>query len=154
MYSITQLEVALDAAKTVIDSRAKSADRFIRGYNDCFAFLLEYERALRGDLSLSKDITLSYNDSDEFLQGIHEQLGYSNLIKFTLAMKFKPVKDRKPETGDIAFDIQQGIGGAMIAGDNYWFSADLRNKGVKPQRRFLPKEITLQLHARPIYLGE
>ena len=150
MYLEEELEAAIDTARKVINSRAISAERYIRGYNDCFAFFIEYEKALRNKNSLSKDITLSYNDSEEFLIQIKEQLGHSNLLKFALSMKFNPVKDRIPKTGDVAFDS----GTMMIADKGYWFSTDERNKGVKPRRKFLFKEIKINLHVRPVYLGE
>lgn len=154
MYLEEELEAAIESARKVINSRAISAERYIRGYNDCFAFLLEYERALRGEKSLTRKITLTYNDSVEFMSQLHKQLGYSNLLKFAIGMKFKPVRERKPITGDIAFDFHQGVGTAMIAERTHWVSTDESNKGVRPRRKFLAKEILIDLHARPVYLGE
>jgi len=155
MYLEEELEAAIDTARKVINSRAISADRYIRGYNDCFAFFIEYEKALRGEDSLSKHITLSYSDSEEFLQQIKEQLGHSNLLKFALAMKFKPVKNRVPTLGDIAFDTDSGVGGCLIAAHNHWLSTTETNHGVRPKRRFYSKEIiNVSLHVRPIKLGE
>jgi hypothetical protein len=150
MYLEEELKAAIQSAREVINSRAISAERYIWGYNDCFSFVLEYERALRGSNSLSKDITLTYSGSEDFLVQVKEQLGYSNLLEFALSMKFNPVSNRIPKTGDVAFDS----GTMMLADKNYWFTTDERNKGVKPRRKFLFKEIKINLHVRPVYLGE
>ena len=145
-------EVAIDKARRIINMRALTAGEYIRGYNDCFAFLLEYERALRGDASLSKDIDITYNDEVEFMAEI-TNLGYESLESFTIAMGFELVENREPSTGDIAFENIQGVSTAMIAENNYWFSTDERNKGVMPRRKQIFKEINLTIHARPIDLG-
>jgi len=146
------MEVALDRARRIINTRALQAGQYVRGYNDCFAFLLEYERALRGDASLSKDINITYNDEVEFMTEI-TNLGYESLEAFTIAMGFELVANREPATGDIAFETIQGQSTAMIAETNYWFSTHESNKGVRPRRKQIFKEINLTIHARPIDLG-
>jgi len=145
-------EVALDKARRIINMRALLAGEYIRGHNDCFALVLEYERALRGDDSLSKNIDITYNDEAEFLTEL-TNLGYASLEAFTIAMGFELVANREPTTGDIAFETIQGQATAMIAENNYWFSTDESNKGVRPRRKQIFKEINLTIHARPIDLG-
>jgi len=85
---------------------------------------------------------------------IHEQLGYTNLLKFALAMKFKPVKNRRPVQGDISFDMSHGKASAMVANSSHWFSTDEIKGGTRPRRRLLKVEIYLDMHVRPTYLGD
>ena len=145
-------EVALDKARRIVNMRSLVSGQYVRGHNDCFAFLLEYERALRGDASLSQNINITYNDEVEFLAEINN-LGYDSLEDFTIAMGFELVANREPTTGDIAFETIQGQSTAMIAENKYWFSTDESNKGVRPRRKQIFKEINLTIHARPINLG-
>jgi hypothetical protein len=153
-YEEERVKTAIEAARVEINDKAKSTNRYIRGYNDCFAFLLSYERHLRGELSVTNEFTLSYNDSKEFMNSIKSKLGYKDLNQFAEAMNFEPVVDRKPLTGDIAFFDDQGFGSAMIAEGGYWVSTTENNRGVRPYFRLSFKEIKLGLLARPLYIGE
>ena len=149
-YEESRIKWALSEATRVINIRTKKSDRYIRGYNDCFAFLLAYEQALRGEQSLTRTIILSYSDSKDFFKAMEEKLNHRSLEDFAVAMKFEPVKDRKPLAGDIAFEA----GTAMVADKAYWLSTNENLSGIRPVRRMRAKEVTPSLMARPINLGD
>jgi len=149
-YEESRIKWALSEATRVINIRTKKSDRYIRGYNDCFAFLLAYEQALRGEQSLTRTIILSYSDSKDFFKAMVEKLNYKSLEGFAVAMKFEPVKDRKPLAGDIAFEK----GTAMVADGIFWLSTNENLSGIRPVRRMRAKEVTPSLMARPINLGD
>ena len=55
-YSKEEISNALERAKRIINERTSSIDKFTWGYNDCFCFLIEYDKALKGNKSKAEDI--------------------------------------------------------------------------------------------------
>jgi chromosomal replication initiation ATPase DnaA len=47
-YTKEEIEIAIDKASKAISDKSKEVTKFTYGYNDCFALLVEYDKALRG----------------------------------------------------------------------------------------------------------
>jgi len=146
MYSQEATSGAIDAATREIEARNRDLKSYIRGTNDCFAFLLLYEAFLRGSKSLSKDMAaIKYRDHKEFL-------GCTNLLELATQLGFKVVPDRVPQSGDVCYEERRGIGTAMVAREGYWLAPTERLKGVREVRKTLFKELRPQFLARPVYI--
>ena len=152
-YTEKQLLEAIQAATEEINAKTREVKHYTRGYNDCFAFLVAYEKHLRKEKSLNYRLPSfnSYNDNQDFLNKLFAS-GYVSLDVLAKVMLFEPVKNRIPQTGDIAYEERHSIGSAMIAEKDYWVSTTENNKGVMRRRKLLFKELRPILLARPVYI--
>ena len=150
MYKEAIIRESIQKAVDTINKRAETSDTYMRGYNDCFALMIEYERALRGALSLSQSMTFNYKTPEEFLPACNCKSFDEVAEKF----EFSPVNDRVPLLGDIAVENRRGIITAMLSNGDYWISTSEDNSGVQRKRRTLFKEIRPLLHVRPKFIGE
>jgi len=151
-YTIEEKEKALLAAERVIEERTQEG-KYLRGYNDCFAFVILYEKFLRGASSQAASLLNldSYEDHHEFFSELNN-LGFLSLQHFAETMKFEVVEDRVPLLGDVAYEERRGVGTAMVAGRDYWLTPTEAARGIVPRRRVLPKEIRPVLLVRPTYI--
>jgi len=148
-YTVEETSLALNEAKTIIDSRTKEVDAYTRGYNDCFAFLAEYDKALRGK-DPDYNLDLNYKTTLEFFQNIRKG-GYRNLREFAIAAGYEVIRNSKTMHGDIAFEHSRKKGGsAMIAEGRFWTTTCELNTGIQTSRRRLSSEGKLGIIARPI----
>jgi hypothetical protein len=146
MYCQETIIGAIEAASREIEARNTELGSYIRGVNDCFAFVLLYENYLRGSKSLSKGLTqINYRDHKEFL-------GSTDLFELASQMMFEPVLNRVPQSGDICYEERHGMGAVMVSKGDYWVSTTDHLDGVKNRRKTLFKELRPQILARPVYI--
>lgn len=152
-YTEQQFFEAIQSAKDEINHKTKETNSYIRGYNDCFAFLVAYERYLRKDKSRCYLLPFqsSYSDHKDFMKKLSVE-GYASLDMLSKVMLFEPVKDRVPQTGDIAYEERRSFGSAMIAEKDYWVSSKEDCSGIYNYRKVLFKELRPILLARPVYI--
>lgn len=153
MYTDSMILFAIERAKSTIIDRNVNTSRYIRGYNDCFSLLLEYEKALRGDFSLAHTVNLSYSDSQDFLIKL-KVAGFKTLQSLSTHLRFSLVEDKKPKVGDIAFEVRQGKGMALLATPDGWLSTLEKTREVSIFRSLRSIELRPLLHARPQFVGE
>ena len=148
-YTVEEIKVAINEAKTIINSRTKEVNEYTRGYNDCFALLVEYDKALRGGKT-SYNFDFDYSNFMEFFAVIRQR-GYKNLKELAEEANYEIIKTLRPQFGDIAFERPTDSGGAaMIAGDGCWVSTTERNTGITNKRPLFFLERKLLLLARPL----
>jgi hypothetical protein len=146
-YTVEEITVAMNTAKTIIDERTTGLDTYTRGVNDCFALAVEYTKALTQKESPLSDF--SYRDSREFLIKI-KKAGYNDVATLMNKCGYKIVTGTRPKYGDIAFEfLRNNIGTAMIASNGCWVSTCEFNTGVIEKRPIKIKE-SLNVLGRPI----
>jgi len=148
-YTVEEIKVAINEAKTIINSRTKEVNEYTRGYNDCFSLIVEYDKLLRqGNTKYNFDF--DYSDFIGFFKAIRSK-GYKNLKELAIEANYEIINTLRPQYGDIAFERPTEDGGAaMIAGDGWWVSTSEYNKGIVEKRPLFFLERKLLLLARPL----
>jgi len=144
-YEVEEITKALSEATEIINKRTVEKG-FIRGYSDCFCFLIEYDKALRNNKSKADEIfkKLKYNNAREFL--IQLRKNRLDLKTFARYSGYEIRNNLRPKYGDIAYTD----GSAVIAGNGHWVTTDENNSGVKEGARLQFKENRMHLIARPL----
>jgi hypothetical protein len=143
-YDKEELLKALNKATEIINKKTKDVEKFTWGYNDCFCFLIEYDKQLRGKKSQANSINFSYNNAKDYLRELRKK-GHT-LKSFAEYCNYEIRKDLRPQFGDIAYQD----GSAIIAGNSHWVTTDENNFGVKEGRRYYFLDRHLSLLARPL----
>ena len=143
-YDIEEIEKAITIATSIINERTESVDKFTWGYNDCFCFLIEYDKALKGNKSKAETIKVKYNNPKEYLLELRRQ-GFT-LKTLAEYCNYEPRPDLRPKFGDIGYID----GAAVIAGDGHWVTTDTNNTGVKKGSGYPYFDRRLTLLARPL----
>ena len=142
-YTEKEIDSALEKAKSIIDSRTEEVEDYTLNYNDCWALVKEYDKALRGTSLL--DINFNYKDHEDFFN----KLEY-NLNSLATNAGYEIVANKRPQFGDIAYESLYGVGSAMIAGNGWWVSTSEKNLGTQNKRKRYHFERRLILLARPL----
>lgn len=142
-YSVEEIKVALDKATKIINNRTKY-EGFQRKFSDCYSFLVEYDRLLRGKTKAEDILDFEYKDAKEFLIKLYRK-GY-DLKSFAAYCGYELQTKPRPMLGDIAFMN----GDAMIAGDSCWVTTCELGRGVQRGRLYTHFERRLNLLARPL----
>jgi len=152
-YNVEEIEIAIDKAKAIINSRTKEVDTYKRGYNDCFALLVEYDKALRGKSSYYHNFNFSeYTTIRGFFKALTDS-GFISLEQMATDSNYELIKTKRPIYGDIAFQSRPSdkeLGGAMLAGNGRWITTSESNEGVVEKRPLFFLEMKLSLLARPL----
>ena len=143
-YDKEELLNALIKATIIINRRTKNTEKFTWGYNDCFCFLIEYDKALRGKKSQANSLKLYYNNAKEYIRELRKE-GYT-IKSFAEYCNYEIRNDLRPKFGDIGYQD----GSAIIAGNGHWVTTDENNLGVKRGRRYYFLDRHLTLLARPL----
>lgn len=143
-YDKEELLNALVKATKIINNRTKDVEKFTWGYNDCFCFLIEYDKALRGEKSQANSINFNYNNPKDYIKELRKK-GHT-LKSFAEYCNYEIRKDLRPQFGDIGYQD----GSAIIAGNGHWVTTDENNFGVKEGRRYYFLDRHLSLLARPL----
>jgi len=143
-YELEEIINALKKAKKVINEKTSKLDKFTWGYNDCFCFLIEYDKALKGNKSKAEDISVEYNNPKEYLLALRSK-GFT-LKTFAEYCNYEIRPDLRPQYGDIGYMD----GSAVIADDGHWVTTDTNNSGIKQGSRYHFFDRRLQLLARPL----
>jgi len=141
-YSVEEISVALDKATTIINNRTKY-EGFQRGFSDCYAFLVEYDRVLRGTTKAYDIFNFEYKNAKEFFIKLYRK-GY-DLKSFATYCGYELQSKPRPMFGDITFIN----GSAMIAGKYRWVTVE-ENGGISISRQYRHFEKDLLLLARPL----
>jgi len=141
-YTEKELLKAVYTAENVINKLSKDYGKYIRGINDCFALLSEYDKALRG-YTKSKIVEPPWESSAEWFYKLRKA-GYT-LNSYAEYCNYEIIPSKRPKLGDIAFEK----GSAMIAGNGFWYSVPEDNSGVRSTRQIMFFERHLMALARP-----
>jgi len=149
-YTVAEISEALNTAKSVISDRTINSTGYTRGYNDCWSFVVEYDKALRSDSSNFKLFEdLRYKGPIDFFIKIRK-LGYKDYMDLAIKNGYKIITHERPQHGDIGFEfLRDKIGTVMIADNGSWVSTSEYNEGITIKRAIKFKE-TLNMIARPI----
>jgi hypothetical protein len=138
---------AIQDARDTINQRSKGLRGYDMGYNDCFSFLSEYDKNLRGDSSKIHGLSLSYNSASTFLRNI-KKLGYKGLSEMSEAFGYDTLPEHtRPQLGDIIYEIGSEGGTTAVADDFYWINSDGRKANI--YRKIRSIELNALLLARP-----
>ena len=152
-YTVEEIEVAINKAKAIINSRTKEVDEYTRGYNDCFSLLVEYDKSLRGENSYFYDFKFKdYTTIKGFFKALKNS-GFDSLKDMAEKSNYEIIKTKRPIFGDIAFQARSEdsqLGGAMLAGDGWWITTSELNEGINETRPLFFLETKLLLLARPL----
>jgi hypothetical protein len=143
-YTVEEMTNALKQAKDNINNRTSKVDKFTWGYNDCFCFLIEYDKALKGKKSKAEKLKIEYNNPKEYLLGLKRQ-GFT-LKSFAEYCNYEIRPDLRPQYGDIGYMD----GSAVIAENGHWVTTDEDNSGIKQGSRYMFLDRRLNLLARPL----
>jgi hypothetical protein len=143
-YKLEEIISAIDKAKKIIRYKTSIVDRFTWGYNDCFCFLIEYDKALKGNKSKAEDVIIEYNSPKEYLLGLRRQK--FTLKSFAEYCNYEIRPDLRPQYGDIGYMD----GSAVIAENGHWVTTDEDNSGIKQGSRYMFLDRRLNLLARPL----
>ena len=143
-YEVKEINNALLKAKSIIDSRTEEVKKYTLNYNDCWALIKEYDKALRGGTSLL-NINFDYSDHKDFFKKLEFDLN-----SLAINAGYEIVKSKRPQFGDIAYEVLYGDGSAMIAGDGWWVTTSEKNLGTLNKRKRYHFERRLLLLARPL----
>jgi hypothetical protein len=143
-YKLEELNNALLKAKESINSKTGEVNDFTWGYNDCFCFLIEYDKALRDNKSKAEEIKVEYNNPKEYLLALRNK-GFT-LKTFAEYCNYEIRPDLRPQYGDIGYMD----GSAVIADDGHWVTTDTNNSGIKQGSRYMFLDRRLSLLARPL----
>lgn len=137
-YTEQEMNSAIEEAMVEIQERTEDIQDFLRGVNDCFALLVEYDEALRGR-SKAKDLDLRYKSHLEFHRAIQTQK-LPSIVRLATYCNYKLVKDGQARLGDVAYEGRSKRGSAMICWKNeenklVWISVDeINHTGVIDKR--------------------
>jgi len=143
-YKLEEIISAISKAKRIINDKTSIVDKFIWGYNDCFCFLIEYDKALKGNKSKAEDVIIEYNSPKEYLLGLKKQK--FTLKSFAEYCNYEIRPDLRPQYGDIGYMD----GSAVIADNGHWVTTDEDNSGIKQGSRYMFLDRRLNLLARPL----
>jgi hypothetical protein len=143
-YELKEISDALLKAKESINSKTGEVNEFTWGYNDCFCFLIEYDKALRSNKSKAEDLKVEYNNPKEYLLALRNK-GFT-LKTFAEYCNYEIRPDLRPQYGDIGYMD----GSAVIADDGHWVTTDEDNSGIKQGSRYMFLDRRLSLLARPL----
>jgi hypothetical protein len=143
-YELKEISNALLKAKESINSKTGEVNEFTWGYNDCFCFLIEYDKALRSNKSKAEDLKVEYNNPKEYLLALRNK-GFT-LKTFAEYCNYEIRPDLRPQYGDIGYMD----GSAVIADDGHWVTTDEDNSGIKQGSRYMFLDRRLSLLARPL----
>ena len=139
------ISYAAEKAKKVIEERKALLEGYVRGLNDCWALIVQYDKHLRGGSTPLEELNLSYKDYKEFIKQINK-VGYNDFEDLARNMKYERVTDGIPQHGDIGYEMApDGTGTAILCDNNWWYTASER--GINQYRR------TRILERRPVYHG-
>ena len=142
-YTVEEMLTALDAAIKTINLRAQGTEHYTRGWNDCMAFLIEYDKELRGSTKAYDIVDFEWKTTKDFMLKLARK-GVS-LSDFAEYCGYDIVKNKRPKLGDIAFKD-----GAMICDGDFWVSTNENNKGVCKIHQKMFLEIRTPIIARPL----
>ena len=143
-YSKEEITKALEKAIDSINNKTKSVKKFTWGYNDCFCFLIDYDKALKGNKSKAEEIKVEYNNPKEYLLALRNK-GFT-LKTFAQYCNYEIRPDLRPQYGDIGYMD----GSAVIADDGHWVTTDEDNSGIKQGSRYMFLDRRLSLLARQL----
>ena len=147
-YTDIQIKEALDKAKEVMNGRSGSLLGHKYGYNDCWTFVIEYDKFLRGNSELPS-LDIKYKNHLDFEEQI-EKTGHISLPDFIKNYKYEHVKNKRPRYGDVAYELtRDGSGTAMIA-DRKWWRTAKGTQGIVRGRLVKFYELAPILIARPL----
>lgn len=144
-YNVEEINYALTKATEIINERTVNKG-FIRGYSDCFCFLIEYDKALRNNKSKAEDIfkNISYRSPKEYLIKLREKK--LTLKSFAKISGYEIRSNLRPKLGDIGYMD----GSALIAGDGHWITTSEKSFGIQKGSRYHHIDKRLHLLARPL----
>lgn len=153
-YTEKEIEIAIEEATRILTEKSKTVKKFTYGYNDCFSFLVEYDKALRKNKTtkLQKFFNCfgEYKDPKEWLANMKSS-GFDDKNDLALHIGYEPAKQKRPKLGDIACQmIKENVGIFMVAGKTHWVSTCPSNNGIYNTRRILPYETQLLFLATPL----
>jgi hypothetical protein len=143
-YELKEISNALLKAKESINSKTGEVNDFTWGYNDCFCFLIEYDKALRSNKSKAEDLKVEYKNPKEYLLALRNK-GFT-LKTFAEYCNYEIRPDLRPQYGDIGYMD----GSAVIAENGHWVTTDEDNSGIKQGSRYMFLDRRLSLLARPL----
>jgi len=142
-YTVEERTKALQQAVSKIDNLTKSCSEYTRGINDCFALLVEYDLALRGESKARDLIKFRWSSTKDFVAKLAQE-GY-DLIDLAEYSGYEIVWSKRPELGDVAF-----YKGVLINDGDFWVSTKEDNSGVADEFMVMLVETRMPLIARPI----
>jgi len=142
-YTSKEISTAINKSTEIINYRAKE-EGYVRGFSDCYALLVEYDRVLRGKTKADDILNFEYLNTKEFLYKMLKR-GY-NFESFAKACNYEILTKPRPMFGDIGFKN----GSAMIAGEYRWVTVEEDKKGVRSGTQYSYFERNLQILARPL----
>ena len=153
-YTEEEIETAINKASKILAEKSAKVSKFTYGYNDCFSFLVEYDKALRGTentkLHQFSSKFKDYKDVKSWLNNMTNN-GFYNEKELAVHVGYKPKKEKKPSLGDIACQImKENVGLFMVAGKTHWCSTCPENNGIYNTRRVSFYEPDLIFLATPI----
>lgn len=144
MFTEQEILLAIAKATTELNKRSRFMETYLRGFNDCFAFVALYDGYLRGETSEAfKVVDFQWESTKEFMVKLYKA-GYTP-AKLTEECGYEIILSKRPLLGDIAFEE----GSAMINDGKFWISPCEDNSGVrnKKQSRYFERHLTFL--ARP-----
>jgi len=153
-YTKEEIEIAIDKASKAISDKSKEVTKFTYGYNDCFALLVEYDKALRGkeNTKLNEFFKTfgAYKNPKEWLSNMN-RVGFDNYKDLAIHSGYEPARKKKPRFGDIGYELlKENVGMAMVAGNNFWVSSCPLNNGIQTSRRIVFYERRLLFLGTPL----
>jgi len=142
-YTVEEMSTALDAAKKTINDRTSCAETYTRGWNDCMALLIEYDKELRGSTKAYGIIDFEWKTTKDFMLKLARK-GVS-LSQFAEYCSYEVIPSKRPKAGDIAFNQ-----GAMVSDGSFWVTTNERNTGVVNSKQVMFLEYDFLLIARPL----
>ena len=131
-------DYALARATLELNKRAKFANEYRRGFNDCLAFLFIYDEYLRGHSKARDYINFEWKTTRGFF--IQMARHQKSLTEFAKHAEYEILRNEKPILGDIAFTER-----AMIYSYDNWLTTNEDNTGVD-----IAQDVDhLIFHARP-----
>ena len=144
-YTEDQMLIAIERAKYRISLRDNET---IYGYNCCWSFLGEYDKALRGSHSPLIDLQLKFDSPEGFTTAI-QKAGFKDFRALADAHNFKEILNKRPMIGDVAHCIlANGASSILIAGKSRWLTS-VGYKGVRHLHQWSFLDRSLPLLIRP-----
>jgi hypothetical protein len=142
-YTEEEMLGALERATDTINLLTASCTEYTRGFNDCFALLVEYDLELRGTSKARDVVTGSWDSVKDWCLQLARK-GYS-VESYLQYCNYEIVKDKRPKIGDIAY-----YEGGMINNGDFWISTNEENTGVynRMMKKFYERKIPII--ARPL----
>lgn len=142
-YTQEECIAALKAATNTINQRAASSSAYKRGYNDCMAFLAEYDKELRKVSKVEDFLDFEWKTTKEFMVKLARK--EASLASMAQYCGYETVSNKRPQVGDIGF-----FKGATVTDGNFWYSPKEDNSGVAKMKQQMFLERHFLIIARPI----